>query len=140
MNAMLTWWGVSIAILNHQSQGNAVVSNETLLKVVPVFVAVMVWLIRVLIIGTISVAGDRFFSQVDQRAQTSPRATGPARTFGLPGSLLPGKAQTGGSAPFKPSPKSASATENGYARTEPTYHPLSTGTRPPNSSTPHAKS
>jgi len=33
MNAMLTWWGVSIAILNHQSQGGAVVSNEMLLKV-----------------------------------------------------------------------------------------------------------
>ncbi|NJN44180.1 MAG: hypothetical protein HC806_05280 [Anaerolineae bacterium] len=25
MNAMLTWWGVSIAILEHQSLGNAVV-------------------------------------------------------------------------------------------------------------------
>src|SRR4030067_1058750 len=35
MNAMLTWWGVSIAILNHQSLGNAVVSNEMLLKIVP---------------------------------------------------------------------------------------------------------
>src|SRR3972149_3573357 len=68
MNAMLTWWGVSIAILNHQSQGNAVVSNEMLLKVVPIFVAVMVWLIRVLIIGTFSVAGDRLFSQADRRA------------------------------------------------------------------------
>lgn len=63
MNAMLTWWGVSIAILNHQTLGNSVVSRQTLLQVVPIFVAVMVWLIRVLIIGTISVAGDRLFSQ-----------------------------------------------------------------------------
>jgi len=63
MNAMLTWWGVSIAIINHESLGNAVVARETLLTVVPIFVAVMLWLIRVLIIGTISMAGDRIFSQ-----------------------------------------------------------------------------
>ena len=41
MNAMLTWWGVSIALLNRQSAGTAVISSELLLKVVPVFVAVM---------------------------------------------------------------------------------------------------
>jgi len=63
MNAMLTWWGVSIAILNHETLGNAVVSRGTLLSVVPIFVAVMIWLIRVLIIGTISMAGERMFSQ-----------------------------------------------------------------------------
>jgi hypothetical protein len=67
MNAMLTWWGVSIAILNHETLGNAVVARGTLLKIVPIFVAVMVWLIRVLIIGTISMAGDRLFSQSDTR-------------------------------------------------------------------------
>ena len=62
MNAMLTWWGVSIALLNHNSLGNEVISRETLIKVVPIFVAVMVWLMRVLIIGTFSVAGNRLFS------------------------------------------------------------------------------
>jgi hypothetical protein len=31
MNAMLTWWGVSIAILNHETLGNAVVERQTLL-------------------------------------------------------------------------------------------------------------
>jgi hypothetical protein len=67
MNAMLTWWGVSIAILNHETLGNAVVARETLLNIVPIFVAVMVWLIRVLIIGTISMAGDRLFSQSEVR-------------------------------------------------------------------------
>ena len=59
MNATLTWWGVSIAILHHQSLGNAVIARETLLKAVPVFVAILVWMSRVLIIGTFSVAGDR---------------------------------------------------------------------------------
>src|SRR4030042_2769553 len=63
MNAMLTYWGVAIAILNHPSLGGTVISQDTLVKVVPVFVAIMVWVIRVLIIGSFSVAGDRLFSQ-----------------------------------------------------------------------------
>lgn len=61
MNATLTWWGVSLAILNHQTAGSAVVSHETMLRVGPIFVAVLVWLIRVLIIGTFSAAGDQLF-------------------------------------------------------------------------------
>jgi hypothetical protein len=65
MNAMLTWWGVSVAIANHETLGNAIVARATLLKVVPIFVAVMVWLIRVLIIGTFSVAGDNLFGSND---------------------------------------------------------------------------
>lgn len=77
MNAMLTWWGVSIAILNHETLGNDVVARDTLLRVVPIFVAVLVWLIRVLIIGTFSVAGDRLFSQADLRLSNGQKA--PAR-------------------------------------------------------------
>jgi len=67
MNAMLTWWGVSIAILQHQSLGNALISREAMLKGAPIFVAVIVWLSRVLIIGTFSVAGENLFIQADQR-------------------------------------------------------------------------
>lgn len=63
MNAMLTWWGVSIAIVNHETLGNAVIARQTLLQVVPLFVAVMIWLLRVLIIGLFSVAGDRYFGK-----------------------------------------------------------------------------
>src|ERR1035437_6906001 len=75
MNATLTWWGVSVAIVHHTSlAGGVVMSNTTLIKVVPVFVAIMVWLIRVLIIGTFSVAGNRLFTQTDSHnSQRSPR-------------------------------------------------------------------
>lgn len=68
MNAMLTWWGVTIAVLSHSDLGNSVISRETLVRAVPIFVAVIVWLIRVLIIGTFSVAGGRIFSQAEERA------------------------------------------------------------------------
>jgi hypothetical protein len=63
MNATLTWWGVSVAIAGHQSQGSLIFGSDTVRTVVPIFVAVMVWVIRLLIIGTFSVAGDRLFSQ-----------------------------------------------------------------------------
>jgi len=65
MNAILTWWGVALAIVNHQSLGSSMIDSITLINIVPIFVAIMVWLIRVLIIGTFSAAGDRFFSQTE---------------------------------------------------------------------------
>ena len=66
MNAMLTWWAVSLTILNHDTLGSAVIGRETLIRFAPIFVAVIVWLIRVLIIGTFSIAGDRLFTQAEQ--------------------------------------------------------------------------
>ncbi len=83
MNAMLTWWGVSLAILNHQTLGNAVIDQNTLLRVVPIFVAVLVWLIRVLIIGTFSIAGERLFSSASRQTAAS------ARQASHPGSMQP---------------------------------------------------
>ena len=59
MNAILTWWGVSMAVSSRTSLGSDVIDKETLLTVVPVFVAVLVWVIRILIIGTLSLAVDR---------------------------------------------------------------------------------
>lgn len=56
MNAILTWWAVSAALLNHEGLGNEIVDRETLLGIVPVFVAVLVWLIRVLMIGSFTLA------------------------------------------------------------------------------------
>jgi len=75
MNAILTWWGVSIAILQHQSLGNAVISRDALLKAVPIFVALMVWLSRVLIIGTFSVAGEKLFNVELPIQQTIQKST-----------------------------------------------------------------
>lgn len=65
-NAILTWWGVSVAMAARENASqmlSASVISPATLRFVPVFVAIMVWLIRVLIIGTFSIAGDRMFSQ-----------------------------------------------------------------------------
>lgn len=79
MNAMLTWWGVSLAILNHQSSGTAVIGREALLRIVPVFVAIMVWLIRILMIGTFSLSGDRLFNSNADRPRPAQRLAAPAQ-------------------------------------------------------------
>jgi len=114
MNAMLTWWGVSIAILNHSSEGGVLVGQSTMIKVVPIFVAVMVWLIRVLIIGTFSVAGEKLFSLADDypRFRLTRKPTSKSKGSPVPTYIRP-----------TPEPLSASARTRS-SRTEPTYHPI----------------
>lgn len=111
MNAMLTWWGVSIAIVNHETLGNAVIARQTLLQVVPVFVAVMIWLLRVLIIGLFSVAGDRYFGkdQLQVEFKQSSRAVPVSSRKQVP---APG---------YRPSPKPPVHAPH----REPSYQPLS---------------
>jgi len=72
MNAILTWWGVSVAILEHGSLGNALLGREALLQVVPAFVAVLVWLIRVLVIGTLITAGGKLFAAPNSNQRSMP--------------------------------------------------------------------
>ncbi len=58
MNAIMTWWAVSLTLLNHPL-GNEVLTRDQLLTAVPIFVAVLVWLTRILFIGSLTVAGER---------------------------------------------------------------------------------
>jgi hypothetical protein len=79
MNAVLTWWAVSVALVGHSALGNAVLGRETLVRVVPVFVALLVWLIRVLMIGSFALGGNRLFSQGDKGSTLYLRHIGPRR-------------------------------------------------------------
>ena len=133
MNATLTWWGVSVAIANHETLGNAIVDRATLLKVVPVFVAVMVWLNRVLIIGTFSVAGERLFGVAvavkEGRSYPQPSYQ-PSHTYHPAAAPRPVLNKPPGSQPvanFRAVPKTPSEppSEPIYSRPEPTYHPVS---------------
>ncbi len=71
MNAMLTWWGVSLALLTHSGLGNEILGRETLLAVVPVFVAILVWLIRILLIGLLAMAGERLFTFMEEAVRVA---------------------------------------------------------------------
>lgn len=125
MNACLTWWGVSVAIVNHPSQSaGAVISNETMTKIVPVFVALMILLIRVLIIGTFSLAGDRLFTtDVRRSGYNNPRPV-QQQTYrpANPPVVRSASSLNQPSNTFRPAPKSPQQTS--FARQEPTYHNL----------------
>jgi hypothetical protein len=115
MNALLTWWGVSLAILNHQTLGNAVLEPETLLRVVPIFVAILVWLIRVLIIGTFSIAGDQLFElEEDEKSQRSQPRTQSYRPIS-PNNRPPGKANEMRINPLPRAAKTLRAASSSYS-------------------------
>lgn len=129
MNAMLTWWGVSLALISHDSLGSTLVGRQSLIQIVPIFVAVLVWLSRVLIIGTFSVAGGRIFRQSSE-SKVRPIQSPSARPMGSqssPASAIAREApmaiQASGSNNRTGSRPSVQ-TDHGYARPEPTYHPL----------------
>ena len=115
-NAALTWWGVSVAILHHSSEGSVLIGETTLVKVVPVFVAVMVWMIRVLIIGTFSLAGENMFTLAGVQAGSSqslrlnPR---PSASILNASSIRP-----------MPKPTPIYGTTRAINTVEPTYHPV----------------
>lgn len=71
MNAVMTWWAISLTLLNHNF-GNEVLSREQLLLYVPIFVAVLVWLTRILFIGAFSVAGEHIF-EFNETAASAPQ-------------------------------------------------------------------
>jgi hypothetical protein len=123
MNATLTWWGVAVAISSHVNLSSEVISNTTLTKVVPVFVAIMVWLIRVLIIGTFSVKGGKLFSQAETRnsSQHSPVLQSASSLNSHPRPAV--------ISPFRPASKVARPGSN-YNHSEPTYPNLSMQSKP----------
>lgn len=113
MNALMTWWAVSLTLLSHEF-GNEVLSRQQLLQMVPVFVAALVWLTRILFIGALSVAGDQLFRrqqpEVSQyrraQAQTTARSSaathlkiargpkeGTAAGMRRPGSVAPNRSR-----------------------------------------------
>jgi hypothetical protein len=120
MNATLTWWGVATAVRTHPLT-SSIISQKTLFTAVPVFVALMVWILRVLLIGSFSMAGDRLFHPASTRAGgwNQPRSNvhmikpGMTRTSNLSRNIQPA------SQPFRPAPKP-----------EPTYHPVGMSASP----------
>lgn len=117
-NATLTWWGVSVAILQHNAQGGVLLGQAAMTKVVPVLVAGMVLMIRVLLINTFSIAGERLFSLDDSPSARKNFTNQPAyrpsiETARAPNSSFP-----------RPAPKPAPANYSQPLYNEPTYHPI----------------
>jgi hypothetical protein len=153
MNAILTWWGVSMAVASHPVKSSAIVDPATITSVVPVFVAIMVWVIRILIIGTLSMAMDRLLHPgAEQRTALqnalSPSARPsrqPAQTMqpmnipaGLNSAGIPPRPALSRAMSASRSSRPAPADEPELApeppargHPDPTYHSLSMSARPP---------
>src|SRR5215216_889187 len=114
-NASLTWWGVSVAILNHNAVGGVLLGQAAMTRVVPIFVAAMVLLIRVLLINTFSIAGERIFSMSEERSsQYKPAYRSENESYRTP---------TNQSYP-RPAPKPTPTAVSRPLYNEPTYHPV----------------
>jgi hypothetical protein len=98
MNAVMTWWAVSVTLLGNDL-GNEILSRQQILRFVPIFVAVLVWLTRILFIGSLSIAGESLFggrikksgksnsggsARQTQKASTGRAASAPARIKAAP--------------------------------------------------------
>lgn len=72
MNASLTWWGVSIVVVKHASVGASLMGAAMIQNVVPIFVAVLVWLIRLMLIAMLSSFADKMLHGSSARVHTTP--------------------------------------------------------------------
>ena len=109
MNAVLSWWAISLALLGHQGLGNEVIGREGLLTVVPIFVAILVWLIRILIIGNFTITSGHFFTLAFMRKPSIAHLTQRVPHTAAPPKRQP---QNGNqNRPVRPAPKPMSASQ-----------------------------
>jgi hypothetical protein len=134
MNAILTWWGVSMAIVNHTVTSSSIIDHNTLFKVVPIFVALMVWVIRILIIGTISMAGERFLWGSASRNRSVNSSSNSVNSSRVGGSIPAPRPVTASPRVVMPRPASSQRLDASSAssanRGDPTYHSMSMSARP----------
>jgi hypothetical protein len=145
MNAVLTWWGVSMAISSHRVQSSAIIDPKTITTVVPLFVAVMVWVIRILIIGTLSLAMDRLLhgrstrsSGLRNYSRPQPALSSPSTSLSsasltprpsLMRSSAPAQSHSARPAPAEFGSRLPAASEPSLGMPEPSYHSLSMKSR-----------
>ena len=75
LNATMTWYAVALAIAP-RTVGATVISKDDMLFYARLFVALLVWLTRLLLIGSSSVAADRWLNG----SRSSPRSARPRGT------------------------------------------------------------
>ena len=105
---------------NHRHSGSS--GQTAMTRAVPVFVAAMVLIIRVLLINTFSIAGERIFTLAeDQPSQYSNRPVYRPSNESV---------RNTNSAFPRPAPKPASANYSQPLYNEPTYHPIGMTAQP----------
>ena len=122
MNAILTWWGVVLAVQSHPVVSAGVVGEGFVTRTVPVFIALMVWVIRILLVGSLS----RKSNGLDGEVGTSGAPQTSQRELRQAQSRATHPSQSGRSVPAGLSSTAhdpAQNTKRGF-RPEPTYIPM----------------
>lgn len=119
MNAVMTWWAVSLTLLDHPL-GNEIMTREQLLQIVPIFVAVLVWLTRILFIGSLTVAGEHMFATDEAQATARPTAVSPAKPTTKPTSKPNRSGNTTNRLPHNPGVRPATAASFSGPTNQPT--------------------
>ena len=79
MNAVMTWYAMVVLIAPHSAQvGAGVVSQTAVLDIAPVFIALMVWLTRVLLISSLALALERAAAAPSPAAQSRTKRHSPS--------------------------------------------------------------
>lgn len=73
MNAVMTWYAMSLTLSQHHI-GNEILSQAQLMRFVPIFVSFLVWLTRILFIGSLTMAGNRIVDVAFRPKQTAQHA------------------------------------------------------------------
>ena len=83
MNAVMTWYAMVILIAPRRAQvGAGIVGQTAVMDAAPVFIAVMVWLTRVLLIGSLALALERAAEAAPARPKRSAPQNMPLRENG----------------------------------------------------------
>lgn len=122
MNAILTWWGVVMAMQTHPVLSTGVVDANFVTRVVPIFIALMVWVIRILLIGTLSRKSERLLgeSSTPENQMLSRRELRQAQSLAAHGTDARRSVPIGFTAASIPQPKRDKKTY----KPEPTYIPM----------------
>ena len=71
MNTGLTWWGISVVIYNQLVHSLMIVDPMTYMTDIPIVGAIKVWVIRVLIIGSLVSSFDKSMKEAKSQKKTA---------------------------------------------------------------------
>ncbi len=89
INAATTWWAMTVALLGQPLLGNELVSRQDLILYVPILVAGAVWLIRILLIGTLTMSGGKQSAAHTPPVQKKPLPVPTAASAPVPAMVRP---------------------------------------------------
>lgn len=123
MNAALTWWGVSLALVNRSLLSSSFIEGKTLVVAAPILVAIVVWVTRILLISSLVVSGVRMPVQQPYASRRPSAAAYAARRSEQPLSALRREAPQPSPQPVRQTPGPIPGSIPLTKRPEPEYIP-----------------